>query len=115
MSLFFMSDAVAAGSQSSQQDTFFPLIMLVAVFVSFYFIVIRPQNKRRNEQQQLLDKLKKGDEITTISGIIGKVIDFDDQFVKLSVAKETEIMIQKIAVQSVLPKGTLKSMIGKQG
>jgi len=50
------------------------IIMLVAVFAVFYFMVIRPENKRKKETEQMRKDLKKGDQITTIGGIMGKVV-----------------------------------------
>ncbi len=50
------------------------VIMLVALFAIMYFMMIRPENKRKKKAQEMRDNLKKGDTITTIGGIIGKVV-----------------------------------------
>ena len=50
------------------------IIMLVALFAIMYFMMIRPENKRKKKAQEMRDNLKKGDTITTIGGIIGKVV-----------------------------------------
>lgn len=107
---FFISDALAAGAPAAQTDGTFSLIMIVAIFVLFYFMLIRPQNKRAKEHKELINQLKKGDEIITNAGILGKVVSIDDQYIKVSLAEGVEISMQRGAVSTVLPKGTLKSL-----
>ena len=50
------------------------IIMLVVLFVIMYFLMIRPENKRKKKAQEMRDSLKKGDVITTIGGIVGKIV-----------------------------------------
>ena len=50
------------------------IIMLVVLFAVFYFMLIRPENKRKKQAQAMRDSLKKGDTITTIGGIVGKIV-----------------------------------------
>ena len=54
--------------------TYESLIMLVVVIAVFYFLLIRPENKRKKKAQEMRDSLKKGDVITTIGGIVGKIV-----------------------------------------
>ncbi|KTD74004.1 preprotein translocase subunit YajC [Legionella tucsonensis] len=108
---FFISDALAgAGTAAPQADGSFSLIMIAAIFVLFYFMLIRPQNKRAKEHRELINRLKKGDEIVTSGGMLAKVVSLDDQYIKISVAEGVEINLQKSAVSTVLPKGTIKSL-----
>jgi preprotein translocase subunit YajC len=86
---------------------FLPLVIL---FVAFYFFLIRPQMKRQREHQKLVEGLHKGDEVVTNGGVLGRVSDVADSYFKLEVAKGVELKIQKQAVSSVLPKGTLKEV-----
>jgi preprotein translocase subunit YajC len=108
----FISDAIAgAGNAASPQaDGTFSLVMITAIFVLFYFMLIRPQSKKAKEHRELISRLKKGDEIITSGGILAKVINLDDQYIKVSLAEGIEISMQKTAVTAVLPKGTLKSL-----
>lgn len=53
------------------------IIMLVLMFAIFYFMLIRPENKRKKKAQEMRDSIKKGDTITTIGGIIGRVAHVD--------------------------------------
>ena len=109
---FFVSDAFAAAAQAPgpQSDGTISFIMIAVIFAMFYFMAIRPQNKRAKEQRDMLEKLKKGDEIITSGGILAKVVSLDEQYLKVSVAEGFEIYLQKGAVSTVLPKGTLKSL-----
>jgi preprotein translocase subunit YajC len=87
--------------------TFAPLILM---FVVMYFLMIRPQQKKAKEQRDMLDALAKGDEVATASGILGRVSSVKDSYVTLEIAANTEIVVQKHAVTTLLPKGTLKSL-----
>ncbi|MBA2709731.1 MAG: preprotein translocase subunit YajC [Tatlockia sp.] len=109
---FFIGDVFAAGTttQAPHADGTFPLIMIAAIFVVFYFMLIRPQNKRAKEHRDLVGALKKGDEVTTSGGILGKVVSIDEQYIKLALSEGVEITMQRGSISSVLPKGTLKSL-----
>jgi preprotein translocase subunit YajC len=106
---FFISDALAqAPSQTGNPImSFLPLIIL---FVIFYFLLIRPQQKKAKEHKQMVEQLKKGDEIVTQGGIVGKVTDVSENFLTCEIADKVEVKIQSHAVSTVLPKGTIKSI-----
>jgi preprotein translocase subunit YajC len=86
---------------------FLPIILM---FVLLYFLMIRPQMKRSKEQKQMVEALQKGDEVITAGGVLGRITRISDAYVSLEVAPNTEISIQRTAVQMLLPKGTLKSI-----
>src|SRR3990167_9994828 len=108
---FFINNASAAATGSTggaASDGSFSMIMIAAIFVLFYFMLIRPQNKRAKEHRELVAKLKKGDEVITSGGLLAKVVSMDEHYVKVSIAEGVEITLQRHAVSTVLPKGTLK-------
>lgn len=109
---FFINDAMAAANTAppAQADGTFSFIMIAAIFVLFYFMLIRPQNKRAKEHRELINNLKKGDEIVTSGGILGKVSELEEQYIKVRLAEGIEVKMQRNAVSNVLPKGTLKSL-----
>ncbi|HAF87592.1 MAG: preprotein translocase subunit YajC [Legionellaceae bacterium] len=110
MSLF-ISEAIAATSATpAQHESTMSLMMIVAIFVLFYFMLIRPQSKRAKEQRQLVESLKKGDEIMTQSGFLAKVIELDEQYLKVALNDDVQVYVQRNAVTTILPKGTLKSL-----
>jgi preprotein translocase subunit YajC len=80
------------------------------MFVVMYFLMIRPQQKRQKETKSMMDALAKGDEVVTAGGILGRVVKVSDAYVTIEVAAGTEIVVQKNAVTTLLPKGTLKSL-----
>ena len=86
---------------------FLPIILM---FVLLYFLMIRPQMKRSKEQKQMVEALQKGDEVIAAGGVLGRITRLSDAYVSLEVAPNTEISIQRTAVQLLLPKGTLKSI-----
>ena len=90
--------------------SFEPLLMIGLMFVVMYFVLIRPQMKRAKEHKLLLEGLQKGDEVVALGGVVGKVIELGDQYVTLEIAANTQIVVQRPAVQVLLPKGTLKSI-----
>ncbi len=104
----FISNAYAqaAGAESGGIMGFLPLILMFAVL---YFVMIRPQMKRQKELRNMLEALAVGDEVVTVGGIIGKVTALKDQVVTVEISAGTEVQMQKGAITTVLPKGSMKS------
>ncbi|MBE6693834.1 MAG: preprotein translocase subunit YajC [Ruminococcaceae bacterium] len=83
-------------------STFLPIIMLVLVLVVMYFVMIRPQKKQEKETNEMRNNLEVGDEITTIGGIIGKVVSIKEETLVLETSHDrTHIRILKSAVSRV--------------
>ena len=87
-----------------------PMVFFILMFVVMYFFMIRPQMKRQKEQQAMMNALAKGDEVVTSGGMLGKVTKVADAYVTLDIANGTEVIVQKKAVVTLLPKGTIKSL-----
>lgn len=85
------------------------IILMVGMFVLLWFMMIRPQMKRAKEQRQMLEALQKGDEVVTAGGVLGRVTKVAEAYVTLEIADKVEITVQKAAVQTLLPKGTMKA------
>ncbi|MEE9444418.1 MAG: preprotein translocase subunit YajC, partial [Cocleimonas sp.] len=87
------------------------LIFMIALFFGImYFMIIRPQSKKAKEHATMLGALSKGDEIVTSGGILGKVVKLGDNFVELKVSDSSNIKIQRHAITSIMPKGTMKGI-----
>ena len=86
------------------------LLPLVIIFVIFYFLLIRPQTKRAKEHRKMVEAMAVGDEVVTNGGIAGKVTKVGEQFVAVEAAEGVELKVQKHAIATVLPKGTLKTL-----
>jgi preprotein translocase subunit YajC len=100
------AQAPAAGGDAGLMS-FLPIILM---FVLLYFLMIRPQMKRAKEHKAMVEALQKGDEVVTAGGVLGRITKVSEAYVTVEVAANTEISVQKGAVQTLLPKGTLKSV-----
>ena len=109
---FFISDALAA-APAAQSPGMEGLLFPVAILVFFYFLFLRPQAQRSKEKKQMLAALGKGTEIVTSGGILGKVVDLDDNFVKLEVGDNLFIQVQRQSIETMMPKGTYKAVTKK--
>jgi len=106
---FFISDALAeGGAAASQGDPITALLFPIGLIVLFYFFLIRPQSKRAKEHKAMVEGVSKGDEVVTQGGILGKVIQVNESFVTLEIAKDVSINVQKHSVGALMPKGTIK-------
>lgn len=101
--------AQAAGTPESSLMSFLPLILM---FVVLYFLMIRPQMKRAKEHKAMISALNKGDEVVTAGGVVGKITEVSDAYVTVDIGSDTPVTIhvQKQAVQTLLPKGTIKGI-----
>jgi len=107
---FFISDALAQGAEGQQAGTLELILPLLLMFAIFYFLLIRPQQKKAKEHKNMVTALGKGDEIITNGGLLAKITDMDDNFMTCQIANNVEVKIQRHAVASVLPKGTIKNL-----
>ncbi|OGB20492.1 MAG: preprotein translocase subunit YajC [Burkholderiales bacterium RIFCSPLOWO2_02_FULL_57_36] len=105
----FISNAYAqsAGGIGGNLTSFLPIILM---FVVLYFLMIRPQMKRQKEQRAMMEALAKGDEVVTAGGVLGKITKVSDAYITLEIANGTEVVVQKVAVTMLLPKGTIKAL-----
>jgi preprotein translocase subunit YajC len=100
--------AQAAGAPQGG-DTMLGMLPIILMFVILYFLMIRPQMKKAKEHRTMLEGLQKGDEVVAV-GILGRIEKIGDTYVSLEIAPNTTIQVQKQAVTTLLPKGTLKSI-----
>ena len=98
--------AQAAGSAPGG-DSLMSMLPIILMFVVLYFLMIRPQMKKAKEHKTMLEGLQKGDEVVAV-GILGKISRITDNYVSLEIAPDTTIQVQKQAVTTLLPKGTIK-------
>lgn len=107
---FFISDAMAAGEATPQGGGLQLIFMIALFFGIMYFMIIRPQSKKAKEHTSMLDALSKGDEVVTSGGILGKVVKMGDNFIELKISESANVKIQRHAITSVMPKGTMKGI-----
>ena len=101
--LSFVSTA-ADGTNAAAGGLFggpYMIIMLVLFIAVFYFMILRPENKKKKEAEALRNSLHKGDKITTIGGIMGKIVDIkDDKIVIETGEDQVRIELQKWSVMT---------------
>jgi preprotein translocase subunit YajC len=102
--------AQAAGGSASGGDTLMGMLPIILMFVILYFLMIRPQMKKAKEHRTMVDALQKGDEVVAV-GILGKISKVSDNYVSLEIAPNVTIQVQKNAVTTLLPKGTVKDAL----
>ncbi len=109
---FFISDAFAEAAPAASQggDPISSLIFFGGFILIFYFLLIRPQQKRAKEHRNLVANIAKGDEVITNGGLLGKVTKVNDDYLSVEVADNVTVRLQRAAITSVLPKGTLKAV-----
>ena len=107
---FFISDALAQDAGAPAGGGFEMIIPLLLMFAIFYFLLIRPQQKKAKEHKNMVEALNKGDEIITNGGLVAKITDVDESFLTCKVAENVEVKVQRHAIMSVLPKGTIKNL-----
>ncbi|MBC3869852.1 MULTISPECIES: preprotein translocase subunit YajC [Undibacterium] len=106
----FISNAYAQSAGIGADGGLMSFLPLVLMFVVLYFLMIRPQMKRQKEQKSMMDALAKNDEVVTAGGVLGKVTKVSESYVTLEVAEGTELVVQKVAITALLPKGTIKAI-----
>lgn len=101
--------ASSAGLQPEAGAGFVTFLPMIVLFALLWFLLIRPQQKRAKEHRNMVNALSKDDEVVTSGGILGRIIYLNDDFVTLEVAESVDITIQRHAIASLMPKGTIKT------
>lgn len=109
LSNLFIGNAYAQAATPAAGFGIGDILLPAALFAAFYFLVMRPQQARAKEQKTMLDALQKGDEVVA-GAMLGRVVKVSENYVSVEVADGVNINVQKSAVQTVLPKGTIKSI-----
>ncbi|HSS28112.1 MAG TPA: preprotein translocase subunit YajC [Usitatibacter sp.] len=102
-----IATALAQAAGGSPQETMMGMLPIILMFVIMYFILIRPQMKKAKETKAMVDSLQKGDEVIAM-GILGRISKISDNYVSLEIAPNVTVQVQRGAVSTLLPKGTLK-------
>lgn len=105
---FFIADAYAQGGGGGGPGIG-DFAFIIIIFAVFWFLLIRPQQKRAKEHKNMVAALAKGDEVVTNGGLLGKITKVGDNFVTLELADGLQVQVQRMAVSSLMPKGTMKA------
>ncbi|MFB9222214.1 preprotein translocase subunit YajC [Paracoccus cavernae] len=98
----FVTPAYAQAAGTSGAAGLASFIPLILVFVIMYFLMIRPQQKRMKEHRAMVEAVKKGDEVITQGGIIGKVVGVRDGEVEVEIATGVKVRVIKSTISSVV-------------
>jgi preprotein translocase subunit YajC len=104
----FISNAYAQAAGGDTASSLMGLLPLLLMFVVLYFVMIRPQMKRQKEHKTMIEALAKGDEVSTASGLLGKVTKLGETVISVEIAPGVEVQMHRVAVAQVLPKGSVK-------
>jgi preprotein translocase subunit YajC len=109
---FFITEAWAdaAPAAASSVPGISNFLFLGVLLLAFYFMLVRPQSKREKERQKMISALAKGDEVLTSGGLLGKITQLGETYVEVELADNIKVKIQRQAIASVMPKGTLNSL-----
>jgi preprotein translocase subunit YajC len=113
MSLFIseaLANPQAQQAPATADWSFF--VMMIGLFILMYFMIIRPQRKRQKEHETLMSGITKGDEVVLTSGLLGKVVKVEGEYMVINTGNNIELKFQKQAIHAVLPKGTIKAIDG---
>lgn len=89
------------GEQAAETNMLVQFLPLILMFVIFWFLLIRPQQKRAKAHKQMINELKRGDRVVTSSGIIGRIVEIDDEQVVLD-SENSRIRVSRGAIGGLL-------------
>jgi preprotein translocase subunit YajC len=109
MNLISIAQAAdGSAASSSIQAQLMGMAPILGVFLILWLVMIRPQMKKAKDQQKMIGALAKGDEVVTTGGLVGRISKLGDNFLHLEIADKVEVQVQRGAVSTLLPKGSLK-------
>lgn len=107
-SLVLLQAAGAPAGPDSALVGFVQFAPLLLVFVVFYFLILRPQQARAKAQAAKIEAVKKGDQVITAGGVLGKVVKVEDKFVEVEVAPTLKVRVVKSTLAEITPSGAGK-------
>ena len=93
-----MTLSILLQAAGGSQAMIYQVVMWVGIIGVFYFFMIRPQQKKQKEQKELLNSIKKGDQVVTIGGIHAKVYTVEETLVTLELDKGVKLTVDKTAI-----------------
>ena len=100
--LNLLSAAAAGGDAPPAWLQFLPLVAMVAIF---WFLIIRPQMRKQKEHQTKISAIKKGDQVLTGGGLVGKVTRVDEHYADIEIAQGVKVKAVKSTIGDIIPPG----------
>ena len=100
-----MLEFLAAAASAEAPPAWIQWLPIIGMILIFWFLIIRPQMKRQKEHQQKIEALKKGDQVVTAGGLVGKVMKVDDTYAELELAQGVRVKAVKSTIGDIIPPG----------
>ncbi|MFP4686751.1 MAG: preprotein translocase subunit YajC [bacterium] len=96
--------ALAGGGEAGDGGFLSLVVMMAIIFGIFYFLVIRPQKNEQQRHQAMISNIKKGDRVVTAGGIHGQVSSVSDDTIKIKIAKDIKLKVNRTSIMQVKGK-----------
>jgi preprotein translocase subunit YajC len=100
-----MLDFLAAGTATGGAPGWVNLLPIVGMVVIFWFLIIRPQMRQQKAHREKVAAVKKGDQVVTAGGLLGKVIKVDEQYAEIEIAQGVRVKAVKATIGDIVPPG----------
>lgn len=100
-----MLDILAAGASAGTPPGWIQFLPIVGMILIFWFLIIRPQMKRQKDHQKKIAGIKKGDQVVTAGGIVGKVVRVDDVYADIEIAQGVRVKTVKSTIGDIVSPG----------
>jgi preprotein translocase subunit YajC len=98
-----MLDFLAAGSAAAGPPGWVQFLPIIGMVLIFWLLIIRPQMQRQKQHQAKIAAVKKGDQVVTAGGLLGKVIKVDDQYAEIEIAQGVRVKAVKSTIGDIVP------------
>ena len=100
-----MLDFLAAGTAAAAPPGWLQFLPIVGMVAIFWFLIIRPQMRQQKAHRDKVAAVKKGDQVVTAGGLLGKVIKVDDQYAEIEIAQGVRVKAVKATIGDIVPPG----------
>lgn len=100
-----MLDILAAGGAASAAPGWVQFLPIIGMIAIFWFLIIRPQMRQQKQHRERIASVKKGDQVVTAGGIVGKVTRVDDDYVDIEIAPGTKVKVVKATIGDIVRPG----------
>jgi preprotein translocase subunit YajC len=100
-----MLDFLAAGTAAAAPPGWLQFLPIVGMVAIFWFLIIRPQMRQQKAHREKIAAVKKGDQVVTAGGLLGKVIKVDDQYAEIEIAQGVRVKAVKATIGDIVPPG----------
>ena len=100
-----MLDFLAAGSAGAAPPGWMQFLPIIGMVAIFWFLIIRPQMRQQKAHREKVAGMKKGDQVVTAGGVLGKVVKVDDNYAEIEIAKGVQVKVVKATVGDIVPPG----------